>query len=503
MNKIISLSVVALLFACGEHKSKKSPQTGSRPTIPQNSPQGQQTQYAMVQANFKGSYIGVIDGQLYNFDAAQNPGEPLQFVFSNVKDATETLLATQERRPQRIDVINDDYILLQRPHYQTYNGSTTVEFQQDCYLINIKTGSMWKFDEFFPEVNTLQVVENGASKKILFIGRKHDDGTYNGWSILDFEKDYNYKVGKEGGYSRSLPGNSPRVIVSIDFSDSKQVTLRPISSGVDQVHTYLADAQGNVLAQTYSTATTQQRVLAILQNEQSPVEVTINNVNISEYSYEGRVMLDSKRNFWRFSRQSNPMASGYLVKAERLILARDLDNRPALMPLATAAQAISNYNFRFDGGVWNGRYKDNEIFTFTGLLALTDAAASKLVLLNDPDLATGNLKQTMAAVDTVNGKVLSYMEAYSNGSPMMAVYDLADTEAPKTTAIAPESRSIYGALRSLKARSDGGFDLETLDGPSANSYTFDAVKNEAALVKSIQFETDNRVRVLVPVTAIP
>jgi hypothetical protein len=510
-HKLISLTIVALLFACGEHKSKKRPADPVAPNTtntqtPPGLPNLSNKQFTAVRANFKGSYIGVVDGQLYNFDAAQNPGEPLQFVFANVKDASETMLAALERRPQRIDVVNEDYVLLQRPHYQYYSKSNyqQVNLAQDCYLINIKNGAMWKFDEFFPVLNTLQVVQSGSSKKLLFVGRKKAAEGSNSWMSLDLKKDYNYDASAESGYSMSMPASSPKVLVSIDFSDSQQVTLRPISSGLDNIASYLTDANGNVLAQTeYTTASTQPRVLAILQNEQTPVEVTINNANMSQNSYDNRIVLDSKDNFWRFSRQSNSTVSGYTIKAERLILARDLDNRPALMPLATVTQTISNYSFRFDGLTWNGTYKDSELFSFTGLLAVTDPAATRLQLINDAALASGFLKQTMAAVDTTNGKVLSYLEAYSNGSPLMMVYDVADAAAGKASIIAPESKSIYGALKSLTARKDGGFDLETLDGPQANLYIYDSVAAQAALVESIRLETDNRVRVLVPVTAIP
>ncbi|HYX38561.1 MAG TPA: hypothetical protein VE954_36120 [Oligoflexus sp.] len=188
-NKFISLSVAALLLACGEHKSKHSPDPvapSANPTSPQTLPNLGNKQYTAVRAQFKGSYIGVVDGQLYNFDSQQNAGEPLQFVFANAADASDTLMAVLERRPQRIDVINEDFVLLQRPDYR-YGQ---VKFAQDCYLINIKTGSMWKFDEFFPEINTFQTVESGASKKLLFVGRKKGSG--NGSSYpLELKKDYN------------------------------------------------------------------------------------------------------------------------------------------------------------------------------------------------------------------------------------------------------------------------------------------------------------------------
>jgi hypothetical protein len=507
--KLISLTIVALLFACGEHKSKNNPadpittDTTLTPTAP-GLPDLGNKQYSAVRANFKGSYIGVVDGQLYNFDAAQNAGEPLQFVFANVKDASETILTTLERRPQRIDVVNEDYVLLQRPQYEYYSRTTNqqMKFAQDCFLINIKNGSMWKFDEFFPVLNTLQVVENGASKKLLFIGRKQSDAN-SGWMSLDLKKDYNYNEGADGGYSRSMPASSPKVLVSIDFSDSKQVTLRPISSGLDNIASYLTDANGNVLAQTeYTTSPTQPRVLAILQNEQAPVEVTMNNASITDNSYDNRIVVDSKDNFWRFSRQSIPTASGYTIKAERLVLARDLDNRPALLPLASVTQDINNYSFRFEGQAWNGTYKGNELFSFTGLLAVTDNAASKLQLINDSALTMGSFRQTMAAVDATHGKVLSYLEAHSNGSPYMMVYDLADLAAAKATSFTPESKSLYGAVKSVTARKAGGFDIETLDGPQANLYTFDSVSSQASLVQSSRLETDNRVRILVPVTAI-
>jgi hypothetical protein len=502
-HKFISLSLIALLFACGEHKSgKPSPSPiipDATPTSAQPQPNLKGGQYAMVQAQFKGNYIGVVDGQLYNFDAAQNAGEPVQFKFANVSDASQTILATLDRRPQRIDVVNQDFVLLQRPQYQNYSSTSPLLFEQDCFLINIKTGAIWKFDEFFPEFKTLQVVQNGASKKLLFIGRKKSSNQNNGWVSLDLKNDYNYDAA--GGYSNSLSVSSPRVIVSIDFSDSQQVTLRPLSSGVDQIDSYLADSQGNVLAQTASTQNNPSRTLAILQNEQSPIEVTINNASITYGSYDNRVLLDSKRNFWRFSRESNPNASGVLVKAERLTLARDLNDRPALMPLATITQALSNYSFRFDGGAWAGVYQNNNIFAFTGLLAITDTEGRTMTLLNDPKLLTGSATLAMTAVDNVNGKVLSYIGTYGSGATSMMVYDIADSAALKATVFSSEAQGIYGSVRTLTAAPTGGFNLETLDGPNVNQYHFDGI-NKAILTKSIRLETDNRVRVLVPVTSI-
>ncbi|HYX38560.1 MAG TPA: hypothetical protein VE954_36115 [Oligoflexus sp.] len=298
----------------------------------------------------------------------------------------------------------------------------------------------------------------------------------------------------------SRPADSRKVLVSIDFSDIQQVTLRPISSGLDDIATYLADPQGNVIAETATNSNTQPRVLAILQNENSPVEVTLQNAVISDYSYENRVVADSKRNLWRFSRQY--LGTGYTVKAERLILARDLEGRPTLMPLATLTQTVPGLNFRFDSKTWNANYQGKELFAFTGLLAVTDAAAGSMQLLQDTTLQTGNMRQTLAALDSVNGKVLSYLETYSNGNPAMVVYDVADA-AGKASVVAPDSKAIYGAMRSLKGLTAGGFELETLDGPNFNIYTYDAVNSQGALTKTIRMDTDNRVRILVPVTSIP
>jgi len=516
-HKFIALSLVGLLFACGDHSSKNPAQNPALPTqgpgteTPVKSPAKpvDLKLYSAIQANFQGKFIGVSDGQLYNFDEEQKPTTAVQFTFANNQDASQTILSELPRRPQRIDIVNDDYVLLQRPEYHYQSGAPeykTVEFAQDCYLINVKSGLIWKFDEYFPLVSSLQTVESGASKKLLFIGLKkipEGEGA-QGWLSIDLKKDYNYDTTKENGYSHSYPYSSKKTIISVDFSDTQQVTLRPISSGVEDIEQFIADPQGNVLAQTGWNS---RRTLAIMQNDQTPTEVTINNAGFSNDStYESRVVRDSKKNFWRFSRAYSATSNNYQVKAERLALMRDLDNRPALMPITTLSQSTVGYpSYRFDTNVWSSSYKSHELFAMAGILMIVnpDLTDLQLVTTDVPSLAN-HMQHHTSGIDVVNGKVLSYLKPFSGGAgyPSFLEYDLSDLSAPSVKNFTPDSKSVFGDILNITGQKTGGIALETLDGPTKNLYQYDGLSGAFTLEKSVRAETDNRVRILVPVTAI-
>ncbi|MFW7379012.1 MAG: hypothetical protein ACOH5I_09425 [Oligoflexus sp.] len=456
-------------------------------------------EYSLIGSRFTGTYLTIHDSQIYNVDEQEELMEPLQMVYQKNGSAEEIVVVSLPKRPQHLSAINEDYLLLSRPSYDYYDSATytTKSFPADGFLINSKTGSSWKIEDFMPLPGSVQAVSDGFHKKLVFIGRR-SNSDYQPCADDKDKELYNW-ISDESFCSSSLSGEND-VVVSIDYTDLSQVTLTPLTTAIqnENILKFFFDQNGNILLKTEfrqslgdNSYTYTDRIYAIVQNGQSPL-INIAPTLSDDQWRSSRLHQDALGRIWYVKHNytdyknvielyqlSITIRQGRAVVDEQLVGSASLENTPY-----------------FRGDVYSQFIHGNLHIIVGDTVIQLNGATQEVKAYSDGEYEQYVIK-TIA--HETSGQLLNWYRLTNSQFHQFKVFHTASMEELNI-----DSSMLYGEVLVESIHEDelGVVHFTMVEADKVRHYSYHADILQIKLIKTERRDVDNRIRILVEVKPI-